>query len=128
VNCHQLIDPLGFALEGFDAIGGWRTHEAGAPVDASSRLADGRSVNGIGELRAALTARPEDFVQTLTEKMLTYALGRGLQHYDMPVVRTIVRDAKARGNSFTAIILGIVKSAPFQMRAPSGTSGARTAD
>ncbi len=91
-----MIDPLGFALEGFDAVGAWRTHEAGAPIDASSRLADGRAVNGVGELRAALTARPDAFVQTLTEKLMTYALGRGLQDYDMPVVRAIVRDAKAR--------------------------------
>jgi mono/diheme cytochrome c family protein len=117
VNCHQLIDPLGFALEGFDAIGAWRTYEAGAPVDASSRLADGRTINGVGELRAALTARPEAFTQTLTEKLLIYALGRGLQYYDMPVVRSIVRDAKARKNSFNAVILGIVRSVPFQMRA-----------
>jgi cytochrome c553 len=117
VSCHQLIDPLGFAMEGFDAVGAWRTHEAGAPIDASSRLADGRAVNGVGELRAALTARPDAFVQTLTEKLLTYALGRGLQHYDMPVVRGIVRDAKARNYSFTSVMLGIARSAPFQMRA-----------
>ena len=122
VSCHQLIDPLGFALEGFDAIGGWRTHEAGAPIDASSRLADGRAVNGVGELRAALASRPEAFVQTLTEKLMTYALGRGLQHYDMPVVRTIVRDAKAKDYSFNAVVLGIVRSVPFQMRA--GEAGA----
>jgi hypothetical protein len=116
VSCHQLIDPLGFALEGFDAVGAWRTHEAGAPIDASSRLADGRAVNGVGELRAALAARPEAFVQTLTEKLMTYALGRGLQHYDMPVVRAIVRDAKAENYSFNAVVLGIVQSVPFQMR------------
>jgi mono/diheme cytochrome c family protein len=125
VACHQLIDPLGFALEGFDAVGAWRTHEAGAPIDASSRLADGRAVNGVGELRAALTARPEAFTQMLTEKLMIYALGRGLQHYDMPVVRSIVRDAKARNYSFNAVILGIVGSTPFQMRADdnAGTSG-----
>jgi hypothetical protein len=117
VTCHQLIDPLGFALEGFDAVGAWRTHEAGAPIDASSRLADGRSVNGVGELRAALTARPDAFVQTLTEKLLTYALGRGLQQYDMPVVRSIVRDAKTKDYSFNAVVMGIVRSVPFQMRA-----------
>ena len=117
VTCHQLIDPLGFALEGFDAVGAWRTHEAGAPVDASSRLADGRAINGVAELRAALTARPEDFTQTLTEKLMIYALGRGLQDYDMPVVRGIVKDARARNNSFSAIVLGIIRSTPFQMRA-----------
>ena len=116
VSCHQLIDPLGFALEGFDAVGAWRTHEAGAPIDASSRLADGRAVNGVAELRAALAARPEAFVQTLTEKLMTYALGRGLQSYDMPVVRAIVRDSKAKNYSFTSVLLGIVKSVPFQMR------------
>ena len=121
VSCHQLIDPLGFALEGFDAVGAWRTHEAGAPIDASSRLADGRAVNGVGELRAALAARPDAFVQTLTEKLMTYALGRGLQHYDMPVVRAIVRDAKARNYSFSAVVLGIVRSVPFQMRSGTGT-------
>ena len=126
VSCHQLIDPLGFALEGFDAVGAWRTHEAGAPIDASSRLADGRAVNGVGELRAALTARPDAFVQTLTEKLMTYALGRGLQHYDMPVVRAIVRDAKARNYSFNSVILGIVRSTPFQMRA--GTKYGRARD
>jgi hypothetical protein len=117
VSCHQLIDPLGFALEGFDAVGAWRTHEAGAPIDASSRLADGREIHGVGELRAALVARPDAFAQTLTEKLMTYALGRGLQHYDMPVVRSIVRDAKARNYSFDSVLLGIVRSAPFQMRA-----------
>jgi hypothetical protein len=116
VSCHQLIDPLGFALEGFDAVGGWRTHEAGAPIDASSHLADGRAVNGVGELRAALAARPDAFVQTLTEKLMTYALGRGLQHYDMPVIRGIVKDSKAKNYSFTAVVLGIVKSVPFQQR------------
>jgi hypothetical protein len=74
-------------------------------------------VNGVGDLRAALTARPESFVQMLTEKLMTYALGRGLQHYDMPVVRAIVRDAKAKEYSFEAVILGVVRSVPFQMRA-----------
>ena len=113
VSCHQLIDPLGFALEGFDAVGAWRTFEAGAPIDASSRLADGRTVNGVAELRAALTARPEAFVQTLTEKLMTYALGRGLQYYDMPVIRAIVRDSKAKNYSSTSVLLGIVRSVPF---------------
>ena len=129
VSCHQLIDPLGFALEGFDAVGAWRTHEAGAPIDASSRLADGRDINGVGELRAALTARPDAFVQTLTEKLLTYALGRGLQPYDMPVVRAIVRDAKTSNYSMDSVLLGIVRSVPFQMRAgPQARQGSGTAN
>jgi len=116
-GCHQMIDPLGFALESFDAVGAWRTHEAGRPIDASGRLADGAAVNGVVELRSALAARPHAFAQTLMEKMLVYALGRGLQYYDMPVVRTIVREAEAKNYSFSAIVLGIVRSAPFQMRA-----------
>jgi hypothetical protein len=116
VSCHQLIDPPGFALEGFDAVGAWRTQEAGAPIDASSRLADGRAVNGVADLRNALAARPEAFAQVLTEKLMTYALGRGLQYYDMPVVRAIVRDSKAKNYSFTSVVLGITESVPFQMR------------
>jgi hypothetical protein len=116
VSCHQLIDPPGFALEGFDAVGAWRTAEAGAPIDASSRLADGRAVNGVADLRNALAARPEAFVQVLTEKLMTYSLGRGLQYYDMPVVRAIVRDSKAKNYSFTSVVLGITESVPFQMR------------
>jgi hypothetical protein len=120
VSCHQLIDPPGFALEGFDAVGAWRTQEAGAPIDASSRLADGREVNGVADLRNALAARPEAFVQVLTEKLMTYALGRGLQYYDMPVVRAIVRDSKAKNYTFTSVVLGITESVPFQMRARSG--------
>jgi len=129
VNCHQLIDPPGFALEGFDAVGAWRTHEAGAPVDASSRLADGRAINGVADLRAALTARPEAFTQTLTEKLMIYALGRGLQDYDMPVIRGIVKDAKTRNNSFSAVVLGIIRSTPFQMRSgPKAPAAVAKAD
>jgi mono/diheme cytochrome c family protein len=118
-SCHQMIDPLGFALESFDAIGAWRTQENGRPIDSSSRLADGTAVNSVIELRNALVSQPDAFAQTLTEKMLVYALGRGLQHYDMPVVRAIVRDARKVGenHSFSLIVLGIVRSVPFQMRA-----------
>ncbi len=115
-GCHQIIDPLGFALENFDAVGAWRTQENGLPVESSTRLADGTAVDGVDELRDALAARPEAFVQTLTEKMLIYALGRGLQHYDMPVVRSIVRESGAKNHSFSSIVLRIVRSVPFQMR------------
>jgi hypothetical protein len=111
-----MIDPLGFALESFDAIGAWRMHENGRPIDSSSRLADGTEVNIVTELRDALASRPEAFAQTLTEKMLVYALGRGLQHRDMPVVRGIVRETAGKSHSFSSIVLGIVRSAPFQMR------------
>jgi hypothetical protein len=116
VSCHQMIDPLGFALESFDAIGAWRMHENGRPIDSSSRLADGTEVNSVTELRDALASRPDAFAQTLTEKMLVYALGRGLQHYDMPVVRTIVRATAGKSHSFSSIVIGIVRSTPFQMR------------
>jgi len=104
------------ARQPMEVSGKWRTQEAGAPIDASSRLADGRAVNGVADLRNALAARPEAFAQVLTEKLMTYALGRGLQYYDMPVVRAIVRDSKAKNYSFTSVVLGITESGPFQMR------------
>ena len=90
-GCHKVLDPLGFALENFDGVGAWRSREAGLPIDASGLLADGTKVDGVVALRNALVARSDIFVQTLTEKLMIYALGRGLQHYDMPVVRDIVR-------------------------------------
>ena len=90
------MDPLGFSLENFDAIGQWRTREEGGPVDASGQLADGSKVDGPVSLRQALMKRPEQFVGTMTEKLMTYALGRGLEYYDMPVVRSIARDAAAQ--------------------------------
>jgi hypothetical protein len=116
-GCHKVMDPLGFAMENFDAVGSWRTRDAGLPLDASGQLADGTSVNGIVALRSALLARSDVFVQTFTEKLMTYALGRGLQYDDMPAVRQIVRHAARQDYRFSAIINGIVASAPFQMRA-----------
>ncbi len=115
-TCHKVMDPLGLSLENFDAIGQWRTKEPAGPIDASGQLADGTPVTGVVDLRKALLEHPELFVQTVTEKMMTYALGRGLDYYDMPVVRGIVRDAAKGDYRFSAVILGIVKSAPFQMR------------
>ena len=103
-------------MENFDAIGGWRTREAGVDIDASGQLADGTAVDGVVELREALLDHPEVFVQTFTEKLLTYALGRGLQYYDMPVVRGIMRQAEPDDYPFSSIVLGIVRSDPFQMR------------
>jgi mono/diheme cytochrome c family protein len=114
-SCHKLMDPLGFALENFDAVGAWRTKDAGTRIDASSQLFDGSMVDGVVILRQALLRRSEVFVTTLTEKLLTYALGRGLTYHDMPVVRTIVRDAGRTDNRFSTIVLGIVRSSPFQM-------------
>ncbi|MEP6960493.1 MAG: DUF1592 domain-containing protein [Acidobacteriota bacterium] len=115
-TCHSVMDPLGLALENFDAVGRWRTKELGGEIDTAGQLADGTKISGPTELRNALMRRPEQFVGTMTEKMLTYALGRGLEHYDMPVVRDIARQAAKQINRFSAIVLGIVKSTPFQMR------------
>ena len=115
-SCHAPMDPLGFALENFDAVGEWRTHDEGLPVDASGVLADGTRFDGPAELRAVLAARREQFVETFTAKLLTYALGRGLESYDQPVVRAIARDAAEGGYRWSAIVLGIVRSTPFQMR------------
>jgi hypothetical protein len=115
-GCHQLIDPLGFAMENFDAIGAWRTHDAGRAVDATGVLFDGTTVDGALGLREALLRDPHVFVGTFTEKMLTYALGRGLQHYDQPLVRKILRDTEQDGYRSTAIVLAIINSAQFRTR------------
>jgi hypothetical protein len=116
--CHGVMDPLGFALENFDAIGAWRTKDvdAGTAIDAAGQLVDGTQVSGPKDLRLALMKRPGQFVQTLTEKLMTYALGRGLEPYDMPTVRKIVRDAAPDNYRFSSIVMGIVRSAPFQMK------------
>ena len=115
-SCHAIMDPLGFALENFDAIGTWRTVDrfAGTPIDADGQLADGTAVNGPEALRKALMAKPDQLGHALTEKLLMYALGRNVEHTDMPLVRKIVRDAAANGYRFSAIVKGIVESAPFQ--------------
>ena len=118
-GCHRMIDPAGLALENFDAVGAWRTRDGGTrgtPVDASGQLVDGTKVDGVVALRQALMREPEIFVGTVTEKLLTYALGRGLGASDMPAVRAIVRDAGRDDYRFSSIVLGIVRSAPFQMR------------
>ena len=111
------MDPPGFALEQFDAIGKYReTNEANTPIDASGVLPDGTQFSGANGLRAALLQRPELFVMTLTEKLMTYALGRGVEHFDAPTIRAITRDAVQQNYQFSSIIVGIVKSMPFQMR------------
>jgi mono/diheme cytochrome c family protein len=115
-SCHNLIDPVGFALENFDAVGRWRATEEGKPVDSSGGLPDGSKFDGVSGLESALLRRPEVFVGSLTEKLLTFALGRGVETYDGPAVRKVVRDAKAADYRFSAIIEGIVTSTPFQMR------------
>jgi hypothetical protein len=115
-TCHSIMDPIGLGLENFDAVGRWRTREAGGEVDASGRMANGKEINGPVSLREAVTADPEQFVRVFTAKLMTYALGRGLEYYDMPSVRGIV-DAAARDDyKFSAVILGIVESVPFRER------------
>jgi mono/diheme cytochrome c family protein len=116
-GCHQLMDPAGLSMEHFDAIGRWRARtEAGTAVDASGGLPDGSTFDGMDGLRRALLNRPELFVSTLTEKLLTYALGRGLEYYDAPTVRAIAKDARLNDYRFSSLVLGIVTSSPFQMR------------
>jgi hypothetical protein len=116
-SCHKIIDPPGFALENFNSVGQWRDTDAdGKPIDAAGVLADGTKVDGPIALREAILSRPEAFVTTLTERVLTYALGRGIEPPDMPVVRRIVRKAAQNDYRFQSIITGIVESAPFQMR------------
>jgi hypothetical protein len=115
-SCHDLIDPVGFSLENFDAVGRWRDSEEGKPIDASGGLPDGSQFAGVSGLEQGLLNRPELFVGTMSEKLLTYALGRGVEPFDAPVIRKIVRDAKADRFRFSSLILGIVKSNAFQMR------------
>ena len=115
--CHAMIDPTGFALENFDAIGRWRVvDESFNPIDPSGVLPDGRAFDGVSEMRDALARDPRQFVTTVTEKLMTYALGRGLDHRDMPTLRRIVREAAADDYRFQTILLGIVTSDPFLMR------------
>jgi hypothetical protein len=114
--CHNLMDPLGLALEKYDAVGRRRNVESGLPIDVSGSLPDGSAFADVDGLERALTRRPDVFVGTLTEKLMIYALGRGLEYYDAPPVRAIVRDARARNYRFSSLILGIVRSQPFQMR------------
>ncbi|HLG58270.1 MAG TPA: DUF1592 domain-containing protein [Vicinamibacterales bacterium] len=124
--CHKLMDPIGFALENFDAVGAYRTRDGGTlgtPIDASGQLMDGTRVDGVVTLRNALVRQPEIFVSTFTEKLMTYALGRGVAANDMPSVRGIVRNAGRQNYRFSTIVHGIVTSTPFQMRTVASPAG-----
>jgi hypothetical protein len=114
VQCHRMMDPIGFALENFDAIGLWRSHDEGSPIDASAQLFDTSTVNGPVELRQWVTRYSGQFARVSVEKLMTYALGRGLDYQDMPLVRSIARDVARDDNRFSAIVMAIVRSAPFQ--------------
>ncbi len=114
-SCHKIFEPIGIALENFDAVGTWRTQDGDSPIDASGVLVDGSKVTGVASLRESLVRRSDQFVRVVTEKMLTYALGRGVEYRDMPLVRSIVRESADSNYNFSSIVLGIVKSPPFQM-------------
>jgi hypothetical protein len=116
-SCHGVIDPLGLALENFNAIGQWqdKDRDAGTPIDASGQLVDGTPIRGPDDLRIALVARQDQFVRTFTENLMTFALGRSVRYYDMPAVRAIVRDAARHDYRFSSIVLGIVNSNAFRM-------------
>ena len=115
-SCHARMDPLGLALENFDGIGHWRTADLGSPIDSSGAMQDGTKVTGPSALIQSLTSRPDQFARTVTEMMMTYALGRGTEYYDMPAIRAVVKSAGPKNYRFSSIVLGIVNSPPFQMR------------
>ena len=125
--CHVRMDPLGFAMENFDAIGRWRTRSAGRPVDASAVFADGTPLDGVAGVRQFVLKHQENYVHTFVEKLLTYALGRRVDYRDQPAIRTIVRDAAATNYKWSSIILGIVQSAPFQYRSAGAIAPPRPA-
>jgi hypothetical protein len=128
-SCHKLMDPIGFSLENFDAVGQWRTTDEGAKIDPAGVMFNGAKIDGPESLREILMAKPEIFAGVFTEKLMTYALGRGVQYYDMPAIRNILREAGKDDYRVSAIVLGIVKSVPFEMKekAPEGESRAVSA-
>src|SRR5262249_34958772 len=115
-GCHKSMDPIGFALENFDGVGHWRTKDEGRTIDPSGTLFNGAPLDGAVGLRRALVGQQDIFVGVLTEKMLTYGLGRGLEYYDMPGVRKIVKDSRKNDFRFSSLVIGIVKSTPFKMK------------
>jgi len=116
-GCHKIMDPIGLAMENFDVIGRWRTVDNGSPIDTAGQLVDGTHIDGPVELRAALLKYEEQIVRNVAEKMLIYAVGRGTEYYDQPVIRQIVRNAAAEDYRFSSLVLGIVTSEPFLKRA-----------
>jgi hypothetical protein len=128
--CHGIMDPLGFALENFDTIGAYRTMDrfTRSKIDTGGKLVDGTAVSGPTDLRNALLKHPEQFTQTMTEKMMTYALGRSVEYFDMPSVRKIVRDAKRENYKFSSIVMGIISAPAFQssmLEQPAAASAAK---
>ena len=127
-GCHKIMDPIGLALENFDAIGRWRTMDEGVAIDASAQLVDGTTIDGPASLRKALLSRQDAFVASLTEKLLMYGVGRETKYYDMPAVRAVMRDAAKNRYRFSDLVMGIVRSGPFQMRAVDADSSRARAD
>ena len=113
-TCHRIFEPIGLALENFDAVGAWRIQDEGFPIDATGVLVDGTKVDGVASLRDVLVRYSDQFVRVVTEKLLTYALGRGVEYEDMPLVRSIVRNSAGSKYAFSSLVLGIVKSPAFQ--------------
>jgi hypothetical protein len=125
-GCHKMMDPIGFALENFDAVGVWRTNDSGFRIDPTGEMFDGAKLDGPTGLRQALVGHSDAFLGTFTENLLAYALGRVLESPDMPAVRGIDRAAARSNNHFSSFIMGIVKSSPFQMRKAEETAPATT--
>ena len=124
-SCHNVIDPIGLSLDHFDVTGAWRIKDRGVPVSVAGELYDGTKLNGAADLRAALVGKSEVIVTHLTERLLSYALGRRVESYDMPAVRAIVRDARAQDYRLSSLILGVVKSAAFQTALAESTDTER---
>jgi Protein of unknown function (DUF1592)/Protein of unknown function (DUF1588)/Protein of unknown function (DUF1587)/Protein of unknown function (DUF1585)/Protein of unknown function (DUF1595) len=127
-SCHKIMDPIGFSMENFDAIGKWRTDDDGSPIDASGVLVDGSKLDGVHGMREALLRYSPQFVRVITEKLLIYGLGRGTEYYDMPLVRSIVHSAEPGNYRFASLVLGIVESAPFQMNIKLPETAARMSE
>jgi hypothetical protein len=124
-GCHRIMDPIGLSLENFDAIGQWRTKDGDSAIDGSGEMYDGVRITDPITLRQQLVRYAPQYYRNVTEKLMTYAIGRGADYYDMPVIRTIVRDAARDNYKFSAIVLGIVKSAPFQMKVKAAQTAQR---
>jgi hypothetical protein len=123
-SCHSLFERIGLSLENFDGIGAWRLKDEGQPIDATGVLANGTKIDGVASLRDVLMQNSEQFVRVIAERLLTYALGRGVEYRDMPLVRSITRDAAGGNYRFSSLVLGVIKSAPFQ----NNVKGAETAE
>ena len=114
-GCHKIMDPIGFSMENFDAVGQWRSMDGNAPIDASGVLVDGSKLDGVKGMREALLRYSPQFVRVITEKLFIYGLGRGTEYYDLPLVRSIVHEAEQNNYRFSSLVLGVVKSDAFQM-------------